>query len=135
MRTEIYGTFGPACAAQETLESMFHAGMTGMRLNLSHVDLADSAAQIDAFHAAAAAVGVIPQLVVDTQGPELRIGGLRAPLLLENDDIVAFGPDGIPVPEVVLSALEPGGKCCWMTERSPCAFSPEAERRSFAAAP
>ena len=52
--THIYGTFGPACGSQETLEAMFRAGMTGMRLNLSHCDLQDSADMLRAFHAAAA---------------------------------------------------------------------------------
>ena len=108
MRTEIYGTFGPACADCTTLEAMFRAGMTGMRLNLSHVDLQDAAEQIAAFRSAADAVGVSPQLVVDTQGPELRIGDLKAPLELTAGDVVSFGPEGVPVPEEVRSALERG---------------------------
>ena len=53
--TEIFGTLGPACAQQRVLEEMFDAGLTGMRLNLSHCDLTDSADQITAFQAAAAA--------------------------------------------------------------------------------
>lgn len=105
--TQIFGTFGPACASLEVLGSMFHAGMTGMRLNLSHCDLADSAEQIAAFYAAAAAAGVWPQLVIDTQGPELRIGDLKEPLHLENGVTVELGGD-IPVPAVVLKALEDG---------------------------
>lgn len=108
MRTEIFGTLGPACAEQEVLKAMFHAGMTGIRLNLSHVDLADSAEAISAFYSAAKAAGVSPMLVVDTQGPELRIGDLPVPLELENGDIVSFGPEGIPVPGEVLAALEAG---------------------------
>ena len=39
MTTDIYGTLGPACADVETLEKMFAAGMSGIRLNLSHVTL------------------------------------------------------------------------------------------------
>ena len=53
--TQIYGTFGPACGSRETLEAMFRAGMTGMRLNLSHCDLADSAGMLEAFREAEAA--------------------------------------------------------------------------------
>ena len=34
-----YGTLGPACQEEETLLRLFQAGMTGVRLNLSHVDL------------------------------------------------------------------------------------------------
>ena len=46
MNTKVYGTFGPACSDTAVLEAMFRAGMTGMRLNLSHVDLEDAAEQI-----------------------------------------------------------------------------------------
>lgn len=104
--TEIYGTFGPACASQDILEDMLRAGMTGMRLNLSHCDLSDSVGQIQAYHAAAATVKKNVQLVVDTQGPELRIGNLDRPVMLEEGDTVALGEDRIPVPAVVLTALE-----------------------------
>ena len=38
----IYGTLGPACASEKVLAEMFPLGMTGMRLNLSHVTLAES---------------------------------------------------------------------------------------------
>lgn len=107
--TQIYGTFGPACGTRETLEAMFRAGMTGMRLNLSHCDLVDSAGMLEAFRRAAEAAGVeAPQLVIDTQGPELRLGDLESPLTLENGAAVCLGEGGIPVPPVVLEALQPG---------------------------
>ena len=35
----IYGTLGPACADVDTLAEMLRLGLTGMRLNLSHVTL------------------------------------------------------------------------------------------------
>lgn len=76
---EIFGTFGPSCASREVLEEMFRAGMTGIRLNLSHCDLADSADMIRAYHASANAAGVRARLVIDAQGPELRVGTLARP--------------------------------------------------------
>ena len=76
---EIYGTLGPACDDIATLEQMFRAGMTGVRLNLSHVTLRDAAAQIERLHRAASRCGVRPGLLVDMQGPELRTGSLPAP--------------------------------------------------------
>ena len=104
--TQIYGTFGPSCVSQAVLESMFRAGMTGMRLNLSHCDLADSKEQIAAFHAAAGLAGVQAQLVIDTQGPELRIGEMD-PLELKEKDVVTLG-EVIPIPPEVSDALEHG---------------------------
>ena len=33
---DFYGTIGPACGQLETLQRMVEAGMTGIRMNLSH---------------------------------------------------------------------------------------------------
>ena len=80
---QIYGTLGPACSDAETLARLFEAGMTGVRLNLSHVGLPGAAEQLERLHAAARQCGVTPQLLIDMQGPELRVGLLPAPLTLE----------------------------------------------------
>ncbi|WP_325199468.1 pyruvate kinase [Oscillibacter sp.] len=104
---QIYGTLGPACSDTETLESLFQAGMTGVRLNLSHVGLDRAAEQIERLHAAARRCGVSPQLLIDLQGPELRVGALSAPLELTDGTSVRLGED-IPLPAAVLPHLLPG---------------------------
>ncbi len=103
---EIYGTLGPACGSEDTLEAMFRAGMTGVRLNLSHTTLRSSAPLLDAFHAAAKRAGVAPKLLIDMQGPELRVGALAAPLALEEGAIVDLS--AIPLPAPVLPLLAAG---------------------------
>ena len=71
-----YGTIGPACASAGTLRRLVDAGMTGLRMNLSHGALAEHADWLAMIHA----VG-IPDLLIDLQGPELRVGRLaRHPL-------------------------------------------------------
>ena len=105
---DIYGTLGPACANIDTLEQMFEKGMTGMRLNLSHVTLHDAAGQIETLHEAARRRGVRPKLLIDMQGPELRTGVLAAPLTLTEGERVDLGQGGIPVPDIVLPHLLPG---------------------------
>ncbi len=93
---DIYGTLGPACADPGTLKKMFSLGMTGVRLNLSHITLAEAAPMIHALHEAAEACGIRAQLLVDLQGPELRVGRLDTPLPLENGSTVrlaGYGPD------------------------------------------
>ena len=84
----IYGTLGPACASEKVLAEMFSLGMTGMRLNLSHVTLAESGDLIGKMKRAAEKCGVKPQLLVDLQGPELRTGTISEPVSLKNGDIV-----------------------------------------------
>ena len=104
---QIYGTLGPACGSEEVLMEMFQAGMTGVRLNLSHVGLEEAAEQVERLHAAAGRCGVRPQLLLDMQGPELRVGRLAAPLPLEEGHTVRLGEE-LPLPEAVLARLEEG---------------------------
>ena len=105
---ELYGTLGPGCADADTLEAMFAEGMTGVRLNLSHTMLRASAPLLEALHTAAARQGVTAKLLIDMQGPELRIGPLAAPVMLTEGGTVTLGREGIPVPAIVLPALVPG---------------------------
>ncbi len=108
---EIYATLGPACEKQEILEEMFQAGMTGARLNLSHTGLAESRELVENFRRAAKAAGVRPQLLIDMQGPELRIGRLEQVLELcvgQKLMLSVTSCAGIPVPAAVLSVIRPG---------------------------
>jgi len=108
MKTDIYGTLGPACADAETLKKMFEAGMSGIRLNLSHVTLRKAAPQVEALHNAAAACGVKAKLLIDMQGPELRLGSFETEPELHEGETVILGKDGISMPDIVLPYLVPG---------------------------
>ena len=115
-KLEIYGTLGPSCADPGILRQMFETGITGMRLNLSHGTLEHSAGMIEAFHKASAEAGVRPSLLIDMQGPELRIGNIEKGRILEEGETVeladrsrAFVPKGaIPVPPEIFSHYEDG---------------------------
>lgn len=115
MKTEIYGTFGPACAEKNILRDMIDAGMTGMRLNLSHTTLLDSKDYIVPYQDAAAEAGVHPQILIDMQGSELRVGELQQPLELKIGDRICLYAlvqekvdiQAVPVPEAVIRAVEP----------------------------
>ena len=100
---EFYGTIGPACAQPETLQRMVEAGMTGIRMNLSHGPLSAHKDWLDMIHA----VG-IPQLLIDLQGPELRIGTLTQPLVLEPGQSLRLGQGGVPCPAALVQASRPG---------------------------
>ncbi len=105
---EIYGTIGPSCSDAETLYAMYASGMTGIRLNLSHATLEESARQIENIHKAASKCGKSAQLLIDLQGPELRIGPLSEPVLLSEQETVSLGGNGIPVPDMIIPCLQPG---------------------------
>ena len=113
---EIYGTLGPSCAEVEILRKMFAAGINGMRLNLSHGTIDDSAHMIEAFHTASGLEGVKPSLLIDMQGPELRIGTVRTGFVIGQGEEVLMSVRGsseegagtIPVPEEIFANYEPG---------------------------
>ena len=107
MTGKLYGTLGPACANVDTLRTMFRAGMAGMRLNLSHGTLSESAAWVEMMHAAAHAEGVVSDLLIDLQGPELRIGKLDKPVELKEGDTFKLGTT-FPVPDCVAPNLVDG---------------------------
>lgn len=98
MNTEIFATFGPACGDEETLRKMVAEGLTGMRLNLSHITLWDADGYINAYRN----VTDDPKILIDMQGPELRVG--RADI--EVKDILDL--NDIELPKEVLSVLESG---------------------------
>ena len=79
---EIYGTFGPSCTRLDVLTEMFEAGMCGLRLNLSHRSLAESREWLELAQKAAGACGRTSQILMDLQGPELRVGKDGLPLEL-----------------------------------------------------
>lgn len=111
---EIFGTLGPACCKEKLLEKMFLEGMTGIRLNMSHSGLRESEELLLNYHQAARHAGVQPELLIDMQGPEIRIGALREPLTLKEGEEIGlvklehFVGDGIPVPGQVISVLTSG---------------------------
>ena len=98
-----YGTIGPACASAGTLRRLVDAGMTGLRMNLSHGALAEHADWLAMIHA----VG-IPDLLIDLQGPELRVGRLASPVTLPEGGTVQLGAGGIPCPVQLVQAARPG---------------------------
>lgn len=105
---DVFGTLGPACKNIEVLDAMFENGMTGMRINLSHTLLFDCKDEIEKIHRAAEKHGITPKILIDMQGPELRIGDLKENFVLKENDGISLGETGIPVDKVVLKNLEIG---------------------------
>ena len=107
---KFYGTLGAACLDEAVLIHMFRAGMTGMRLNLSHTSLARSRAMLEELYLPAARKAGLerPQLIIDLQGPELRVGTLAQPVQLEEGGQVLLGRGGIPIPPSLLQAARAG---------------------------
>lgn len=107
---DIYGTLGPSCSDVKVLEEMFAAGMTGIRVNLSHAGLRESADRMELLHRAARNRGITPKILIDLQGPELRVGRLKSPVSLKEGEEVLLGEGGIPVPSILLENIREGNE-------------------------
>lgn len=103
---EIYGTFGPSCHETEILEKMLEAGMTGIRLNLSHGSLQDNHEWVENLKKAKEKTGRSCKLLIDLQGRERRLGKFEAFEAKMGDHV--FVGEQIPVGGDVLVCLEPG---------------------------
>ncbi len=117
-RIKIYGTFGPSCHKKETLKDMIEAGMTGIRLNLSHTSLYDSREWIENLKAASLETGKRIDLAIDVAGPELRIGKIDGNKKIKEGDIIYLrgesgdffdnSPEDIIIPDCLAQKLEVG---------------------------
>ncbi|MBN2329209.1 MAG: pyruvate kinase [Candidatus Omnitrophica bacterium] len=88
-KTKILCTFGPAADSDEIIQSMVDAGMNGVRINSSHGDFDQYARFIHRIRRFAD----IP-IVLDTQGPKIRLR-MRQPLCTAENDVIriGFSPD------------------------------------------
>lgn len=107
-KLEFYGTLGSSCQSEKILEEMFRTGMTGVRMNLSHQNLEECREGLVNMKRAAEKCDMKPDLLVDLQGPELRIGKLKKPIILQEEKKIVLGKGGVKVPKRVLSSLEKG---------------------------
>lgn len=104
---QYYGTLGPACSNVKILMDLFRAGMTGVRLNMSHGNLDENGHWLDMLSAAAKQCGIErPQVLIDLRGPELRLGKLKEEIAVKEEEKVVCAVDGgigvLPVPEIFL---------------------------------
>ncbi len=75
-KTKIIATVGPACDSVETLQKMIRAGLSVVRLNLSHGSYAEHAERVQRIREAAELTESHIAIMVDTKGIEIRTGTL-----------------------------------------------------------
>lgn len=73
-KTKIICTLGPACDNEEILKRLVLSGMDVARTNFSHGSHEEHKKRIDLLKKVAADVGRPVALLLDTKGPEIRIG-------------------------------------------------------------
>ena len=76
-KTKIVCTLGPSSNSQEVVEQMILAGMNVARFNFSHGSHEEHKARMDMVRAASKKVGIPVALLLDTKGPEIRLGKFK----------------------------------------------------------
>jgi len=94
LRTKIVCTLGPATSSAETIQALVLAGMNVARINMSHGTAEEHQHRIQAVREAGEAVDRPVSILVDLQGPKIRVGSLAEPVLLEEKAQVTFAPEG-----------------------------------------
>ncbi|MDW7675643.1 MAG: pyruvate kinase, partial [Bacillota bacterium] len=74
--TKIVCTIGPASEDINVLKQLIENGMNVARLNFSHGSYEEHGNRIKAIREAATELGVEIALMLDTKGPEVRLGEL-----------------------------------------------------------
>ncbi|HVM43748.1 MAG TPA: pyruvate kinase, partial [Gemmatimonadales bacterium] len=115
-RTKIVATLGPASATPAQVGALVHAGLDVARVNASHGTPEQHASLIAAAREAGAAAGKPVAVLLDLQGPRIRVGELAAPLDLVQGQAVTLAPEAvagageIPVTYDLAADVAPGAR-------------------------
>ncbi len=95
-KTKIVCTIGPASDSEEILTRLCQAGMNVARLNFSHNTHADHQRRIDAIKRVREALGLPIAIMLDTKGPEYRIGTFeKSPISLSEGAHFTFTAESV----------------------------------------
>ncbi|MGE4371982.1 MAG: pyruvate kinase [Xanthobacter sp.] len=117
-RAKIIATIGPACRDETTIRALLDAGVSVFRLNFSHGSHEDHREAVRLIRAEEHRRGDPVAILMDLQGPKLRIGTFRdGPVMLEPGQSFSLSAapdtegtaDGVGFPHAaILEVLEPG---------------------------
>ena len=95
-RAKIVCTMGPAVESAEKVRELIDAGMNMARLNLSHGGYPEHQARLDQVRLASKEAGVPVAILVDLQGPKIRLARFKAgPHDLVRGDIFTITTDEV----------------------------------------
>ena len=97
-RAKIIGTLGPSSDSVDVLEALIEAGLNVARINMSHGAQADQERTIANVRKASANVGKEVAVLIDLQGPKIRVDALSKPIKLESGSewVIGAAKHGAP---------------------------------------
>ena len=94
-RTKIVATLGPATGRASAISALLHAGVNVLRINASHGTAETRGEWIAAIRSVADKSDQPVAVLLDLQGPRIRVGDLPAPRELTAGQQVVFAPEEI----------------------------------------
>jgi pyruvate kinase len=96
-KVRVLATLGPASSSPEMIETLFRAGADAFRVNMSHGAQAGHAKTIANIRALEKALGRPSTILVDLQGPKLRVGTFaEGSVMLKTGDDFILDRDAAP---------------------------------------
>jgi pyruvate kinase len=103
-KTKILATLGPATKDVATIRELIKAGIDAVRLNLSHGNYNFFEELFDSIHKACTEENSPLAILVDLQGPKIRIGDLDKPSIdLKTGDLIEITTEDIKGNEKIIS--------------------------------
>lgn len=100
-RTKIVATVGPAVDTKEKLEALIDRGANVFRLNTSHGTKEYHLDVIKKIREICKEKGAYCAIMIDLQGPKIRVGNLKEELSLKNGDKVIFANGDFDGTEII----------------------------------
>jgi len=94
-RTKIVATLGPATGTESKIGALLDAGVNVVRVNASHGTAEMRGEWIAAVRRVADAKGLPVAVLLDLQGPRIRVGDLPAPRELTPGQTIVFAPEEV----------------------------------------
>src|SRR4029077_8429528 len=94
-RTKIVATLGPATQTDDAIAQLLEAGVNVVRINASHGTPEVRGKWIRAVRRIADQRGLAVAVLVDLQGPRIRVGDLKTPVVLVPGTDVVFAPEEV----------------------------------------
>ena len=94
-RAKILATIGPSSNSVEMLEKMILAGMNAARVNMSHGTYEAHEQSIKNIRQASKNAGREIAILLDLQGPQIRVDKLPEPLELKDGEVWVIGPSHV----------------------------------------
>lgn len=93
-RAKIVATVGPASGEPDVLSALAEAGADAVRVNFSHASHAEAGRLVSMARELARRRGRPLAVIVDLQGPRIRVGDLTAELEVRAGETYVFHPEG-----------------------------------------